>query len=174
MPDLLHEKRNILYKHDPCVQLTGHDIIIDRPWVDRVAAMSRHESSHGRASLQRRPVFLWWKQSRNSESCKVKGVKTQQGQKSKSSLLFWLPLLWSLRKARCDFLNTAGEKRLDFHKPADLLRAGVSQIQFQTIFFSPFPIHLPAASFVALANAYQELNWSKSVIDWKYSCGNIT
>lgn len=38
-------------------------------------------------------------------------------------------------EARCDFLNTAYEKRLDFHRPADLLRAGVSQIQFHSFFF---------------------------------------
>lgn len=122
--------------HDPCVQMVGHDIVINGCAADHVAALSHSESSHGRASLQRRPVFLWWKQSQSSECCKFKGVKTQQGQKSKSGLLFSLPLLWSLRKARCDFPNTANEKRLDFHRPADLLRAGVSQIQFQTFFFS--------------------------------------
>lgn len=45
-------------------------------------------------------------------------------------------LLWGLHKVRCDFLNAANEKKLDFHRPADLLRAGVSQIQFQFFFLS--------------------------------------
>lgn len=130
--------------HDPCVQMVGHDTVISGCTADRVAAVSNRESSHGRVSLQRRPAFLWWKQSQSSEYCKLKGVKTQQGQKSKSGLLFSLPLLWGLRKARCDFLNTASERRLDFHRPADLLRAGVSQIQFQTFFFLLFPVHFPA------------------------------
>lgn len=145
--------------HDHCVQMVGHDTVINGHAADRVAAMSRSESSHGRASLQRRPALLWWKQSRSSECCELKGVKTQQGQKSKSGLLFSLPLLWGLRKAWWDFLNTASEKKLDFHRPADPLRAGVSQIQFQTSFLSfqrtsQLTIPLPDPS------AYQDLNKS--------------
>lgn len=144
-----NKPNTLTYKlHDPCVQMAGRDIVINGRAADHVAAASRRESSHGRASLQkRRPVLLWWKQSRSSECCKLKGEKTQQGQKSKSGLLFSLPLLWGSREARCDFLNTANEKRLDFHRPADLLRAGVSQIQFQTFFFFSLSSTLPSCRY---------------------------
>ena len=145
----------------------GHDTVINGRAADRVAATSRSESSHGRASLQRRPALLWWKQSRSSQCCKLKGVKTQQGQKSKSGLLFLLPLLWGLRKAQWDFLNTASERKLDFHRPADPLRAGVSQIQFQTSFLSfqctsQLTIPPPGPS------AYQDLNKSQSKVQGNF------
>ena len=52
------------------------------------------------------------------------------------------PALYSPRRhcaprsqPRCDVLNAANEKRLDFHRTADLQRAGVSQILFHTLFF---------------------------------------
>lgn len=61
--------------HDPCKQMEGHDTAINGCVVDQVAAASHCESSHGRASLQMRPAILWWKQSQNSEWCKLKGVK---------------------------------------------------------------------------------------------------
>lgn len=66
-----------------------------------------------------------------------KKIENTKGSESKSSLLFSLLLLLSLQKAWCDFLNTANEKKLDFHRPADLLTAGVSQIQFQMFFSLP-------------------------------------
>lgn len=115
-------------------------IVINGCGRDRVAADSRRESSHGRAS--QRP--FWQKTVRErGVSPNLKGVKAQRGQKSKSGLVFSLPLLWSLRKARCDSLNSASEKRLGFHRPADPLRAGVSRIQFHS-FSLPFPVHFPA------------------------------
>lgn len=134
--------------------------------MDHVAAESCHEPSHGRASLQKRPMSLWWKQWQSSECCKLIEVETQQGQKSKSGLLFSMPLLWGFHKARCDFLNTANEKRLDFHRPADLLRAGVSQIKFQIFFV--FPVHFPAddtaawSKFLSGIKKKQEFSWISS------------
>lgn len=145
--------------------LCKNDIVSNGRTADCVAVVSCRKSSHARASLQRRQVFFWWKQSRRSECRKPKGEKTQRGQKSKSGLLFLLPLLWGLHKARCDFLNTADEKRLDFHRPADLLRAGVSQIQFQTCFrsISQLTILLQSPQLVVLIRikieAHQEFTW---------------
>lgn len=77
--------------------------------------------------------IVWWKQSRSSDCCTCKGATTQQGQKSKSGLLFWLLVLWVLRKAQCYFLNTSSERRSGSHRPADLLRAGVSQIRLHIL-----------------------------------------
>lgn len=85
-------------------------------------------------------------------------VKTRKGQKNKSGPLFSMLLLYGFRQAWCDFPNTARERRLDFHRPADLLTAGVSQILFQT--FS-FPLScVPTILLIAYSSAYRDFNKS--------------
>lgn len=67
-------------------------------------------------------------------------------------------LLYSFHQAWCDFPDAACEKQLDFHRPADLLTAGVSRILFQTFSF-PLSCVRPIL-LIAYSSAYQDFNKS--------------
>lgn len=50
---LIFLERQINLHTNHCVQMVGHDTVINGRAADRVAAISSSESSHGRASLQK-------------------------------------------------------------------------------------------------------------------------
>lgn len=177
---------------EPCKQMEGHDTAINGCAVDQVAAASLCGSSHGRASLQRRPAFLWWKQSQSSEWRKLKGVKHNRVKRANPAFCSRCLYCEVCAKHGVIFLTLPMKRGFDFHRPVDLLRAGVSQIQFHLLlfFFAPLPFLYTSQLTILLPgpSAYEDLNIekklylfqkiSKSLIFFEYcdcdSCENIT
>ena len=117
--------------HDTCVQMVGRDIVIDGCTADRVAAVNL--PTEGRVSKGGQCSFD--ENSHGARSvAKLKEWKHNRVKRANPAFCSRCLYCEVLREARCDFLNTTNEKRLDFHRPADPLRAGVSQILFQPFF----------------------------------------
>lgn len=112
------------------------------PCVEWVTAMSRHNPSHGRACLKKGPFFLSFKQSLCSDCYVFTNGWHSRAERANPALCSCFFYCGYCTSTWRDFLKNPVERGLDFHKAADLVKAGVSQIKFQTP--SATPTHLPS------------------------------